>query len=126
MFTLYTTPAARDHLKKQGSHEGSPHIISFGVKPSGCSGFAWNIEKLTLADTQEKIKTGAGKIYYDTGVQYFVAHQDEEHLNNSVVEIVKEGLNQKLKIQAPQANNHCGCGESFGLTSSKKNLHKNL
>lgn len=118
MFTLYMTPEAREHLKRQGSKKGSPDIISFGVKTSGCSGFAWSVEKIKEEEATQNVQDGAGKIYHDQDVQYFVATKDEAHLNESVIELVKEGLNQKLKIQAPQATNHCGCGESFGLTTA--------
>ena len=119
MFTLYMTPQAREHLKRQVSQKGSQNIIAFGVKPSGCSGFAWNVENITKEAAKQKTQEGIGKIYHDQDVQYFVATKDEAHLHESMVELVKEGLNQKLKIQAPQATNYCGCGKSFGFTTEK-------
>lgn len=123
MFTLYITTQAKEHLKRQSLKDNSKNIFSFGVKPSGCSGFAWNIEKINQEEATKRVINGIGSIYHDHGFDYFVATKDEIHLNESVVELEKEGLNQKLKVKNPQAINHCGCGESFGLNTAKSTIN---
>ncbi|MDR1660847.1 MAG: iron-sulfur cluster assembly protein IscA [Azoarcus sp.] len=89
-------------IRKRGKGLG----IRLGVKTSGCSGMAY---KLEFAD--EAIEDD---IVFDShGVTLLVDRKSLVYLDGTVLDYVREGLNEGFKFDNPNAKNQCGCGESF-------------
>jgi len=81
-----------------------------GVKLStprrGCSGLAYSVDYVTVADPfDEKIETPGGAFYVDGGsILYLIG---------SVMDWVEDDFTAGFTFQNPNAKGACGCGESF-------------
>lgn len=91
-------------LVKRGQGEG----IRIAVKPSGCSGMAYSLEFAdSVLDTDSVFQHNNAKVIIDD--------KSLVYLSGSVLDFVKEGLNQGFKIHNPNVKAECGCGESFSV-----------
>lgn len=104
--TLTERAATRvqNFMKSRGKGIG----LRLGVKTSGCSGMAYNLE---FAD-----ETGAEDVTFDSfGVTVLVDPHSLPYLDGMELDYVKEGVNEGFKFNNPNAKNTCGCGESFSV-----------
>ncbi len=83
--------------------------IRVGVVDSGCSGLSY---KLDLAHTVEP----DDKVFTYATVQIVVDQNSLQYLKGTQLDSVKEGLNESLKFNNPNAESACGCGESFSIS----------
>jgi len=51
----------------------------------------------------------------DRGVQVFVDRTSLDLIDGTVVDFVKEGLNEAFRFRNPNVKGECGCGESFSV-----------
>ncbi len=106
--TIELTEAAADrvrsHLQKRGIGVG----LRLGIKKTGCSGFAYVVN---YAD-----EIGPGDAVFEArGVKVIVDPASLPLIDGTIVDFVKQGLNEAFKFQNPKAKSECGCGESFSL-----------
>ena len=104
--TLTERAATRvqNFMKSRGKGVG----LRLGVKTSGCSGMAYNLE---FAD-----EAGAEDHTFDSfGVTVLVDPRSLPYLDGMELDYVKEGVNEGFKFNNPNAKNTCGCGESFSV-----------
>ncbi|MEM7407761.1 MAG: iron-sulfur cluster assembly accessory protein [Pseudomonadota bacterium] len=104
--TLTETAASRvrNFLEQRGGGEG----MRFGVKSSGCSGFAYVVD---FADTIE-----AGDQVYEThGVKVIVDAKSLPYVSGTEIDFRREGINEVFVYDNPNVKSECGCGESFGI-----------
>ncbi len=104
--TLTERAATRvqNFMKSRGKGIG----LRLGIKTSGCSGMAYNLE---FAD-----ETGAEDVTFDSfGVTVLVDPRSLPYLDGMELDYVKEGVNEGFKFNNPNAKNTCGCGESFSV-----------
>jgi iron-sulfur cluster assembly protein len=82
--------------------------IRLGVKTTGCSGLAYVLEYVN------EYKNEPGTINYaqDTFV-VLVSQKDDVYLRGTVVDYVRQGLNEGFQFTNPNERDRCGCGESF-------------
>ncbi|UDG80031.1 Fe-S cluster assembly scaffold SufA [Candidatus Steffania adelgidicola] len=102
-----TESAARQILRLVKS---DPNMLGLrlSVKPSGCAGFCYIIEKVIQVELSERVYGhGNARIYIPLKAMPFI--------DGTEVDYVQEGLNQMFKFNNPQAQHACGCGESFSL-----------
>lgn len=100
------TPTAKEHLSKLTNNEKA---IQLGVKKSGCSGFSYVTKVIDIANNVEQL------LFKVQGISFMILEKDLLAFENCIMDYKKEGLNYKLIFDNPNALNHCGCGESFGL-----------
>lgn len=94
----------RTHLHKRGIGVG----LRLGIKKTGCSGFAYVVN---YAD-----EIGPGDAVFEVhGVKVIVDPVSLPLIDGTVVDFVKQGLNEAFKFQNPKAKGECGCGESFNV-----------
>jgi|SRR5580698_944913 iron-sulfur cluster assembly protein len=94
----------RTYLAARGSGLG----LRLGVRKTGCSGFAYVVN---YADN-----TGPDDVVFeDHGVKVFVDSQSLTLVNGTIVDFVKQGLNEAFKFSNPNVKGECGCGESFSV-----------
>jgi iron-sulfur cluster assembly protein len=102
-----TTAAAervRSFLKSRGSGVG----LRVGIKKTGCSGFAYVVNYAeAIAPTDI--------VFDDHGVKVVVDPESLPLIDGTVVDFVKQGLNEAFKFRNPKAKGECGCGESFNV-----------
>jgi iron-sulfur cluster assembly protein len=94
----------RSHLAKRGAGLG----LRLGIKKTGCSGFAY------VVNYADEIRPG-DQIFEAGGVKVVVDPASLPLIDGTVVDFVKEGLNEAFKFRNPQAKGECGCGESFSV-----------
>jgi iron-sulfur cluster assembly protein len=92
------------HLAKRGSGVG----LRVGVKKTGCSGFAY------VVNYADEIHPGDA-VFEERGVKIVVDPASLPLIDGTLVDFVKQGLNEAFKFQNPKAKVECGCGESFSV-----------
>jgi iron-sulfur cluster assembly protein len=102
--TLTETAARRvqGYLESRGSGEG----LRFGVKTTGCSGYAYVVD---LADRIEP----DDHVFESHGVKVIVSEDALKLVDGTEIDYRKEGLSESFHFQNPRVSDTCGCGESF-------------
>jgi iron-sulfur cluster assembly protein len=94
----------RTHLNKRGAGLG----LRLGIKKTGCSGFAY------VVNYADEIKPDDA-VFEARGVKVIVDAASLPLIDGTIVDFVKQGLNEAFKFQNPKARGECGCGESFSV-----------
>ncbi|QMT33283.1 iron-sulfur cluster assembly protein IscA [Conchiformibius steedae DSM 2580] len=104
MITLTEKAAehVRNFLAKRGKGEG----IRLGVKTSGCSGMAYQLEFVDEIQPEDQV-------FEHYGVKVFVDPKSLVYLDGTRLDYTKEGLQEGFKFDNPNVKDECGCGESF-------------
>ena len=107
MAVTLTETAAR-HIDRYIARRGKGIGLRLGVKTSGCSGMAYQLE---FADTQAE----ADMVFESHGVRIFIDPKSLAYIDGTELDFVREGLNEGFKFNNPNVRNECGCGESFSI-----------
>ncbi len=100
------TDRAAEQVRKSLIKRGGGLGLRVGVRTSGCSGMAYQLEFVDLP--QE------GDVSCEShGVSVFVDAQSLPYLEGLELDYTREGLNEGFKFNNPNAKGTCGCGESF-------------
>ena len=102
------TKNAAEHVNKHLSGRGKGIGLRLGVKTTGCSGLAYVIE---FADKVEQ----DDKVFEDQGITLIVNPKSYVYLKGTELDFGKDGVNEGLKFNNPNAKDKCGCGESFNV-----------
>jgi len=89
----------------EGAEDG-PVGLRIGIKRTGCSGLAYVVnyaEQVTANDV----------VFDQEGVRVVVDREALELIDGTVVDFVRQGLNEAFRFRNPKAKGECGCGESF-------------
>ncbi|QPK63653.1 iron-sulfur cluster assembly accessory protein [Methylomonas sp. LL1] len=106
--SISVTERAAKQIQKQLQKRGSGLGLRLGVKPSGCSGYAYVLD---YADEQ-----AADEIVFDQhDVKVLVKQADLDKLEGIELDYAKEGFNEAFKFNNPNVKGMCGCGESFSV-----------
>lgn len=82
--------------------------LRLGIKKTGCSGFAYVVNYADEIMPQDAV-------FEADGVKVIVDRESLPLIDGTVVDFVKQGLNEAFKFQNPKAKGECGCGESFNV-----------
>lgn len=104
---LAVEPAAARHLHRHLQKSPLSIGVHIGVKDSGCSGYAY------VLDLTETEPANTLKVQVDDQLVLFLDVKSVPALAGSTLRLVKEGLNETIKFDNPNAGSYCGCGESF-------------
>lgn len=108
MITL--TEKAYEKVKSQLQKRGRGVGIRLGVRPTGCSGFAYTIEYVDTYEAEVGVTNYAQKDF-----AVLVDTKSDVYLNGSTMDWVRNGLNGGFDFQNPKEKDRCGCGESFRI-----------
>ncbi len=106
MSDISLTPAAAQRIASQIEKRGSGLGLRLAVKESGCSGYSYVMD---YAEEQ-----GADDhVIEEHGVRLFIDAASLPLLKGLRLDYRREGLNELFKFDNPNAQELCGCGESF-------------
>lgn len=106
--TIQLTESAAKQIQAQLAKRGRGIGLRVGVKNVGCSGFAYTYDYADEVRPDDQLFEA-----FDTKV--VVDGKSLEFLNGSTLNFVKEGLKQVFKVENPNVDATCGCGESFSV-----------
>lgn len=102
------TESAATRVKAFLQARGHGMGLRLGVRKTGCSGFAYVIN---YADGPQP----GDAVFEDHGVQVFVDADSLGLIDGTIVDFVKQGLNEAFRFRNPNVRGECGCGESFSV-----------
>jgi iron-sulfur cluster assembly protein len=100
------TEKAAAHVNKNIQKRGKGVGLRLGVKTTGCSGLAYQLEYVDSIAAEDQM-------FESHGVKVFVDPKSLPYLEGTELDFVREGLNEGFKFQNPNVKDECGCGESF-------------
>ena len=102
------TESAANRVKSFLAARGSGLGLRLGVRKTGCSGFAYVVN---YADSPQPGDT----VFEDRGVRVFVDAGSLSLVDGTIVDFMKQGLNEAFRFRNPNVKGECGCGESFSV-----------
>lgn len=102
------TEKAAKHVARSIEKRGKGVGLRLGVKTSGCSGMAYQLE---FADAVDSADTE----FESHGVRVFVDPKSLPFIDGTELDFVREGLNEGFRFNNPNVKGACGCGESFSV-----------
>jgi iron-sulfur cluster assembly protein len=82
--------------------------LRLGVRKTGCSGYSYIINfanEIAPSDV----------VFEEKGVKVVVDQEALHLIDGTVVDFVKNGLNEAFSFRNPNITGECGCGESFNI-----------
>lgn len=108
MAHITMTQAAADQIKHLTATEPDALGLRVGVKPSGCSGYAYTLDLARQLNDDDHVFT-------HDDAQIVIDDHALHMLDGTEVDYVSEGLNRLFKFHNPNVKDECGCGESFSV-----------
>lgn len=105
---IQLTESAATQIKAQLAKRGRGIGLRLGVKKVGCSGYAYTY------DYADEVRDG-DKLFEALDTKVVVDHESLSFLDGSTLDFVREGLKQTFKVNNPNVEGLCGCGESFSV-----------
>ena len=102
------TAAAAKHVQQYLDNRGKGIGIRLGVRTSGCSGMAYEMEFVDEVGQDDLV-------FEDHGLKVVIDPKSLVYLDGTEVDFTREGLNEGFKFNNPNVKSECGCGESFGI-----------
>lgn len=103
---IMLTEAAARHIERYLTRRGRGIGIRLGVKTTGCSGLAYNLEYVDETQPEDMV-------FESYGVKVMVDPKSLAYIDGTQLDFVREGLNEGFKFINPRERDRCGCGESF-------------
>ena len=106
--SISLTESAADRVRTHLAARGHGVGLRLGVRKTGCSGFAYVVN---YAEGQQPDDV----VFEDRGVRVFVDPSSLKLIDGTIVDFVKQGLNEAFRFRNPNVKGECGCGESFSV-----------
>lgn len=102
------TEAAARHVARNLSQRGKGVGVRLGVKTTGCSGLAYQLEYVDEVAPEDAL-------FEQHGVKLMVDPKSLAYIDGTELDYVREGLNEGFRFNNPNERDRCGCGESFRI-----------
>lgn len=106
--SISLTPSAVERVRSYLAKRGSGLGLRVGVRKTGCSGYAYIIEYADAINPDDVV-------FDEQGVKVVVNSESLKLIDGTVVDFVKQGINEAFKFRNPNVKGECGCGESFSV-----------
>ena len=103
---IQLSEAAARHVSDSLAKRGSGVGVRLGVKTTGCSGLAYELEN------EDAVAPG-DIVLEQHGVKLMIDPKNLAFIDGTQLDWVREGLNEGFKFSNPNERDRCGCGESF-------------
>ena len=100
------TPTAVARIRSYLAETPGGIGLRFGVRKSGCSGFAYVVDIAKAEDPDDVV-------FETDGVAVRVDADSLPQVDGTEIDFVSQGLNQQFVFRNPRVAAECGCGESF-------------
>jgi iron-sulfur cluster assembly protein len=107
--SISITPAANERMRQFLASTPAAAGVRFGVKRTGCSGFAY------VVDLAEAMGEDDRRVEVD-GVPLIVSDKSLALVDGTVIDFQRHGLNASFVFHNPNSTGECGCGESFTVS----------
>ena len=96
------------HARIRGYLDADPAAIGlrFGVSRTGCSGWGYKVDMARAAAADDTV-------FDADGIRIYVDAASLPQVDGTVVDFVKQGLNEQFLFRNPNVAGECGCGSSF-------------
>ena len=98
--------SAARHVLRSLNKRGKGIGVRLGVKTTGCSGLAYQLEYVDEAAPEDVV-------FEQHGVKVLVDPKSMAYIDGTELDYVREGSNEGFKFHNPNERDRCGCGESF-------------
>ena len=105
---MIVTDQAASRIKRMLDRRGNGLGIRVGVKTTGCSGLAYVLEYIDVAEEQDTV-------FESNGCKIYVDPKSLVYLQGLTIDFVRNGLNEGFEFSNPNERDRCGCGESFRI-----------
>ncbi|MCZ6475209.1 MAG: iron-sulfur cluster assembly protein IscA [Gammaproteobacteria bacterium] len=106
--SISLTPSAVERVRSYLAKRGRGLGLRVGVRKTGCSGYAYIIEYADAINPDDVV-------FDEQGVKVVVNSESLKLIDGTVVDFVKQGINEAFKFRNPNVKGECGCGESFSV-----------
>jgi iron-sulfur cluster assembly protein len=103
---ISATPVAAARVQAFLAKRGKGVGLRLGTTTRGCSGLAYKLEFVDLANPEDQV-------FESNGIKIFVDAKSLQFLDGTVLDYKKEGLQEGFEFMNPNVKDECGCGESF-------------
>lgn len=104
--SIQISAAARERMQSFLATAPGAAGVRFGVRKTGCSGFAYMVE---IADRVAE----NDRVFDQDGVRLVVDEQSLALVDGTEIDFTRQGLNASFVFRNPNVTGECGCGESF-------------
>jgi iron-sulfur cluster assembly protein len=105
---IQLTESAAERVRSFLAARGHGHGLRLGIRKTGCSGFAY------VVNYADEVRAD-DLVFEDRGVKVYVDPASLTLIDGTVVDFVKQGLNEAFRFKNPNVRGECGCGESFSV-----------
>jgi iron-sulfur cluster assembly protein len=102
------TESAAQRVRTFLTARGRGAGLRLGVRKTGCSGFAY------VVNYADEVRPD-DLVFEDRGVKVYVDPTSLPLVDGTIVDFVKQGLNEAFRFRNPNVKGECGCGESFNV-----------
>ncbi len=102
------TDSAAERVRSFLAARGHGLGLRLSVRRTGCSGFAYVVNYADEIDPTDVV-------FEDHGVKVFVDAESLQRIDGTLIDFVKQGLNEAFRFRNPNVKGECGCGESFSV-----------
>ncbi|MEX1198396.1 MAG: iron-sulfur cluster assembly accessory protein [Pseudohongiellaceae bacterium] len=102
---------AAAHFRRQLQKTPDARAVRLSVKESGCTGYMYVVDLVDekgFNDRDLAVEVG-------DGIDLRVDRDSLAIINGTKIDLVNEGVNRQLRFLNPNAQDECGCGESFNV-----------
>lgn len=103
------TPAAIEHFRQQLGQKPDARAVRLSVKESGCTGFRYVVDLVDGAGENDLRHPLADDL------DLYIDRDSLKVVSGTQIDFVTEGVNRQLQFLNPNAQDYCGCGESFSV-----------
>ncbi|HSH42466.1 MAG TPA: iron-sulfur cluster assembly accessory protein [Arenicellales bacterium] len=102
------TETAAERVQGYLKSSGAGEALRFGVKTTGCSGYAYVVDLVDRIEPDDHV-------FESHGVKVVVSDDALKLVDGTEIDYRKEGLNESFHFDNPRVKDTCGCGESFSV-----------
>ena len=105
------TDSARERIRGYLAADPAALGLRFGVSKTGCSGWGYKVDMASAEGADDAV-------FEDGGVRIYVDAASLPLVDGTVIDFLKQGLNEQFAFRNPNVAGECGCGESFTTDAS--------